>query len=139
MIKGFKLNTTDLAPLIRKHLLLNLPYLFFFWLAGKLSQAYRLAPGGNVSDKIVNIRIGFANAFDSLAPSFYSTDVLFGVLFAVVVWFVIWNKKKNAKKFRKDVEHGSARWGLPQAHFYSLHTLLVWVGCSWLMIQSASI
>jgi len=110
---GNKLSTANLALLIRKHLLLNLPYLFFFWLAGKLSQAYRLAPGGNVSDKVINIRIGFANAFDSLAPSFYSTNMLFGVLFAAIVWFVIWNKKKNAKKFRKDVEHGSARWGVP--------------------------
>jgi type IV secretion system protein VirD4 len=85
----------------------------FFWLAGKLAQAYRLAPGADISAKVINIRTGFAYAFDSLAPSFYPQDMLFGIAVAVILWFVVWNKKRNAKKFRKDIEHGSARWGTP--------------------------
>ena len=83
----------------------------FFWLAGKLAQAYRLAPGADISAKVVNIRMGFAYAFDSLAPSFHPQDAIFGLVMAVIIWFVVWSKKKNAKKFRKDEEHGSARWG----------------------------
>ena len=102
---------TNAAPLIRKHLLLNFPYFMFFWLAGKLAEAYRLAPGVDVSTKVVNIRTGFSYAFDSYAPSFHPHDMLFGLVVAVVLWLVVWNKKKNAKKFRKDIEHGSARWG----------------------------
>jgi len=83
----------------------------FFWLAGKLAQSYRLAPGADISAKVINIRAGFSYAFDSLAPSFYPTDALFGIAIAVILWLVVYSKKKNAKKFRKDIEHGSARWG----------------------------
>jgi len=100
---------TTISPVIRKHILLNLPYFLFFWMAGKLAEAYRLAPGADFGMKIVNIRTGFSLAFDSLAPSFYSTDALFGLVCAIAVWLVVYSKKKNAKKFRKDVEHGSAR------------------------------
>ena len=101
---------TNISPIIKKHLLLNLPYFMFFWLAGKLAQAYRLAPGVDISAKVINIRTGFAYAFDSLAPSFHPQDALFGAAVAVILWLVVWSKKKNAKKFRKDEEHGSARW-----------------------------
>ena len=97
-------------PEIKKQILLNIPYFMFFWLGGKLAQAYRLAPSSDISAKVINIRMGFAYAFDSLAPSFYPQDVFFGLATAVVIWLVVWSKKKNAKKFRKDVEHGSARW-----------------------------
>jgi len=83
----------------------------FFWLAGKLVQAYRFAPGADISAKVINIRTGFSYAFDSLAPSLHPTDALFGFICAVVIRLVVWSKKKNAKKFRKDIEHGSARWG----------------------------
>ena len=102
---------SNLAPLIRKHLLLNLPYAMFFWLAGKLAEAYRIAPGADISAKVINIRTGFSYAFDSLLPSFHPHDMLFGLAVAVILWLVVYSKKKNAKKFRKDIEHGSARWG----------------------------
>ena len=99
----------NFAPEIRKHILLNFPYLAFFWLAGKLAEAYRLAPGADVGAKIMNFRDGFSYAFDSYAPSFHLHDMLFGLAVAVVLWMVVWHKKQNAKKFRKDIEHGSAR------------------------------
>ena len=102
---------SNIAPVIRKHLLLNLPYLMFVWLAGKLAEAYRLAPGADISAKVINIRTGFSYAFDSLLPSFHAHDMLFGLAVAVILWLVVYSKKKNAKKFRKDIEHGSARWG----------------------------
>ena len=102
---------TNTASTIKKFVLLNLPYLMFFWLAGKLAEAYRLAPGVDISAKIVYIRIGLGYAFDSLSPSFHPHDALFGIVIMVIIWLVVYSKKKNAKKFRKDIEHGSARWG----------------------------
>ena len=106
---------SNIAPVIRKHLLLNLPYLMFVWLAGKMAEAYRLAPGADISAKVINIRTGFSYAFDSLLPSFHLHDMLFGLVVAIILWLVVYSKKKNAKKFRKDIEHGSARWcNVPQ-------------------------
>jgi type IV secretion system protein VirD4 len=103
-------NGTNSAALIRKYVLLNFPYFIIFWLAGKVGQAYRIAPGADVSEKVLGLSQGFAVAFDNMAPSFHPQDLLVGIIGAIVIWFVVWNKKKNAKKFRKDAEHGSARW-----------------------------
>ena len=104
-------NGTNGAAIIRKYVLLNIPYFIIFWLACKAGEAYRLAPGADVSAKVLNLQHGFAAAFESLMPSFHLTDLLVGIIGAAVIWFAVWNKKKNAKKFRKDAEHGSARWG----------------------------
>jgi type IV secretion system protein VirD4 len=111
--------SSAIAPLIRKHLLLNFPYVAFFWFAVKLGQAYRLAPGADASTKIINIHTGFAAAFESLLPSFHQNDLLVGLIGAALVWLIVWSKRKNKKKFRLNVEHGSARWGTPAdiAHF----------------------
>ena len=105
-------NGTDTSAFIRKYILLNLPYVFIFWLAGKAGEAYRLAPGADVSEKVLNLQHGFTSAFQSYLPSFHPQDLLVGLIGAAVIWFAVWNKKKNAKKFRKDAEHGSARWGV---------------------------
>jgi len=108
-----KATSPNVAPAIRKHLILNLPYLIFFWLSNKLGQSYRLTPGDDVGTKIAGIRTGLGYAFESLTPSFNQQDLIVGLIGAALVWFIVWNKRKNKKKFRKDVEHGSARWGLP--------------------------
>jgi len=99
------------ADFIRKHVLLNIPYLIIFWLTGKAGEAFRLAPGADASEKLLNIQHGFAGAFDSWLPIFHPKDLIVGFIGAAVIWFAVWNKKKNAKKFRRDEEHGSARWG----------------------------
>ena len=101
------------AAFIRKYVMLNIPYLLFFWLAGKAGEAYRLAPGIDAGGKVLNLGSGFAAAFQSWLPSFHPQDLLVGIIGAAAIWFAVWNKKKNAKKFRKDVEYGSARWGKP--------------------------
>ena len=96
---------------IKKNLLPNLPYLFFVYLFDKLCQAVRLAPGLDASEKLLHIGQGFQTTFASSAPSFHVLDICIGILGAVLVRLAVYVKGKNAKKYRKGIEYGSARWG----------------------------
>ena len=96
---------------LRKYLLPNLPYLFFVYLFDKLCEAVRLAPGPDVSEKLLHIGQGFQTAFASSAPSLHVLDICVGILGAVLVRLAVYVKGKNAKKYRKGIEYGSARWG----------------------------
>lgn len=96
---------------LQKYLLPNLPYLFFVYLFDKLCEAVRLAPGPNVSEKLLHIGQGFQTAFASSAPSLHVLDICVGILGAVLVRLAVYVKSKNAKKYRKGIEYGSARWG----------------------------
>lgn len=96
---------------LKKYLLPNLPYLFFVYLFDKLCQAVRLAPGLDVSEKLLHIGQGFQTAFASSAPSFHALDICVGILGAILVRLAVYVKGKNAKKYRKGIEYGSARWG----------------------------
>ena len=96
---------------LKKYLLPNLPYLFFVYLFDKLCQAVRLAPGPDVSEKLLHIGQGFQTAFASSAPSFHALDICIGILGAILVRLAVYVKGKNAKKYRKGIEYGSARWG----------------------------
>ena len=96
---------------LRKYLLPNLPYLFFVYLFDKLCQAVRLAPGLDASEKLLHIGQGFQTAFASSAPSFHVLDICVGILGAILVRLAVYVKGKNAKKYRKGIEYGSARWG----------------------------
>ena len=96
---------------LQKYLLPNLPYLFFVYLFDKLCQAVRLTPGLDVSEKLLHIGQGFQTAFASSAPSFHALDICVGILGAVLVRLAVYVKGKNAKKYRKGIEYGSARWG----------------------------
>lgn len=98
---------------VKKLILTNLPYVLFVYPFDKVSQAFRLAPGANLSAKILSIGDGFANAFSSLAPSFHLLDLLIGIAGAVIIRLIVHFKGKNAKKYRHGVEYGSARWGTP--------------------------
>ena len=99
---------------IRKYLLPNLPYLFFVYLFDKLCQAVRLAPGFDASEKLLRIAQGFTEAFASLWLSLHPLDLLLGVAGAALVRLAVYLKAKNAKKYRRGVEYGSARWGRPE-------------------------
>ena len=99
---------------LKKYLLPNLPYLFFVYLFDKLCQAVRLAPGLDASEKLLHIGQGFQTAFVSSAPSFHALDICVGILGAVLVRLAVYLKAKNAKKYRRGVEYGSARWGRPE-------------------------
>ena len=99
---------------LKKALLPNLPYLLFAWLFDKLCQAVRLAPGLNASEKLLRIAQGFTEAFASLWLSLHPLDLLLGVAGAALVRLAVYLKAKNAKKYRRGVEYGSARWGRPE-------------------------
>ena len=96
---------------MKKLILTNLPYVLFVYPFDKLVQAFRLAPGADLSAKILSIGDGFANAFSSLLPSFHLLDLLIGIAGAVILRLVVHFKGKNAKKYRLGMEYGSARWG----------------------------
>ena len=98
---------------MKKLILTNLPYVLFVYPFDKVSQAFRLAPGADLSAKILYIGDGFASAFSSLAPSFHLLDLLIGIAGAVIIRLIVHFKGKNAKKYRLGMEYGSARWGTP--------------------------
>ncbi len=99
---------------IKKFLLLNIPYVFIALFATKLGQAWRLAPGMDFSEKALHLMEGFAAAFQSALPSFHPIDLCVGVAAALLIRLIVYVKGKNAKKFRKNLEYGSARWGKPE-------------------------
>jgi type IV secretion system protein VirD4 len=95
----------------KKLLILNFPYLLFALLGTKLGQAVRLPPGVDFSAKVLHILDGFKAAFSSFAPSFHPFDLCVGIVAAAVIRLVVYVRSRNAKKFRKNEEYGSARWG----------------------------
>ena len=98
---------------LKKQLILNLPYLIFVYLFDKLCQGVRLAPGADASEKLLHIGQGFSAAFASLASSFHLLDLCVGAAGAVLIRLAVYSKGKNAKKYRRGIEYGSARWGTP--------------------------
>ena len=100
-----------MTPKLKKMLIANIPYLFVALLASKLGLAWRLAEGGDVSEKMLNLFSALATAFSTLTPSFHPFDLLIGFLVAAAFRLAVYAKSKNAKRFRKNEEYGSARWG----------------------------
>lgn len=100
-----------MKPEIKKLLILNAPYLLFVWLFDKTGAAVRLSPGADASTKLLHLGDGFTAAFSSIAPSFHPADLLIGIAGVVIVRLIIYTKGKNAKKYRRGTEYGSARWG----------------------------
>ena len=96
---------------VKKLLIPNLPYLLIGLYASKIGQAYRLAAGAGLSEKLRHIGDGFAAAFASPYPSFHLQDLAVGLLCGAALRLAVYVRGKNAKKYRKDVEYGSARWG----------------------------
>ena len=96
---------------MKKLFLLNFPYLLFVYPFDKLAQAFRLAPGADLSGKLLSIGDGFTAALSSQWLSFHPTDLLIGIAGAVILRMAVYLKGKNAKKYRHGIEYGSARWG----------------------------
>ena len=96
---------------LKKWIIPNLPYILFVYLFDKAAQAVRLAPGADLSGKLLCIRNGVTSAFASPLPSFSPVDMLIGIAGAILIRLIVYTKGKNAKKYRKGVEYGSARWG----------------------------
>ena len=95
----------------KKLLIPNIPYVFIGLLATKLGQAARLAPGFDFSSKVLHIMDGLMMAFENILPSFHPIDLIVGIAAAAIIRLAVYVKGKNAKKFRKNLEYGSARWG----------------------------
>lgn len=96
---------------IKRLLILNAPYFLIGLYATKLGQAYRLAVGSGFSDKLLHLMEGFTEAFHSPLPSLHPTDLMVGLCCGAGLRLAVYIKSKNAKKFRKNTEYGSARWG----------------------------
>ena len=97
----------------KKLILTNLPYLLFVYPFDKAAQAFRLAPGADLSGKLLSIGDGFRLSFASFGLSFNPTDLLISIAGAVILRMAVYMKGKNAKKYRHGMEYGSARWGTP--------------------------
>ncbi len=95
---------------LKKQVILHLPYLLFLLVFAKLGQTVRLAPGADASQKLLGLSEGFTLAFQSMWPG-AALDWLVGLCGAVIVRLAVYLKGKDAKKYRKNVEYGSARWG----------------------------
>ena len=98
---------------VKKIIIPNIPYVVIALFATKLGQAWRLAEGADVSQKLLHLLDGFAAAFQTVMPSFHPLDLCIGVLAAASIRLAVYLKAKNAKKYRKNEEYGSARWGTP--------------------------
>ena len=96
---------------IRKYVLPNLPYLFVFWFFSKIGTAYRIAPGADFGTKLMGMLDTFPKVFETYWPGLGGIDLLVGLAGAAGVYLLIQSKIKQAKKFRRDAEYGTARWG----------------------------
>ena len=96
---------------LNRYVLPNLPYLLIFWLFLKLGTAYRIAEGADFGQKLIGLFQSIGPAFGTIAPGLHGFDWLIGLIGAAAVRLFVYCKTKNAKKFRRDVEYGSARWG----------------------------
>ena len=99
---------------IRKYVLPNIPYLFIGWACLKMGTAYRLAAGANFGEKLLGLMQTISVAFSDFSPGLNPADWLIGIVGAVAFRLLIYFKSKNAKKYRRDEEYGSSRWGCPK-------------------------
>ena len=95
----------------KKLVLMNLPYVLAGYFCDKVACLWRVSPGQDASAKMMEVMAGLEGLFSNPLPSFYPRDLLVGVCCGVALRLVVYFKSKNAKKFRKGVEYGSARWG----------------------------
>ena len=96
---------------IKKYVLPYFPYLIAFWFFSKCGTAYRMASGANLGEKLFGMVKTIGPVFQSYVPGLGLFDLAVGVTGAVILYFVVQSKIKKARKFRRDMEYGSARWG----------------------------
>ena len=99
---------------IKKYLIPNIPYLFILWACLKLGTAYRLAAGADFAHKLIGLGQTIGPAFADFAPGLAPFDWLVGIVGTAGFRLLIYTKSKNAKKYRRDEEYGSAKWGCPK-------------------------
>ncbi len=101
----------DVSPFLKTKLLPNFPYFLMFWFGNKVGEAYRAAPGADALKKVVYSMETLGAVLARPLPSFAPADLLWGAVGAGIIYAVVAYRKKHSKKWRKDVEYGSARWG----------------------------
>ena len=100
-------------PRLKRRLILNIPYVLIGLYATKLAEAWRLAEGTEMSEKLLHLMDGFLAAFRSPWPSLVPSDLLLGVALGCLLRLAVYEKSRNAKKYRRNAEYGSACWGKP--------------------------
>ena len=96
---------------IKRLLILNVPYFIVGLFATNLGEAWRLAEGADFSAKLLGFFSTFSVALSNPLPSFHPSDLLVGIVCGDMMRLAVYLKGKNAKKYRHNVEYGSARWG----------------------------
>ena len=99
---------------LKKIILLNVPYVVIGLLTTNLGEAWRLAEGVNASEKAMNLMNSMGTAFQTPLPSFHPLDLCIGLVVGVLLRIAVQLKSQNARKYRKGMEYGSARWGTAQ-------------------------
>ncbi len=99
---------------LKKTIILHIPYLFIGLFATKLGQMWRYTDGAELGERILNLGEGFFAAMESPLPSFHPSDLCVGIAVTVIFRLIVYGKSQNAKKYRKNEEYGSARWGKPE-------------------------
>ena len=99
---------------LKKMIIMNIPYFFIGLFATKLGQMWRYTSGAELGERILNLGEGFFLALESPLPSFHPFDLIVGIAVAIVFRLIVYGKSKNVKKYRRNEEYGSARWGKPE-------------------------
>ena len=99
---------------LKRLLILNIPYFIIGLLATNIGEAWRMAEGADLSAKLLGFFAAISPAFSNPIPSFHPADLLIGILGGCIMRLAVYLKGKNAKKYRHNVEYGSARWGTPK-------------------------
>ena len=99
---------------LKKTLIMHIPYFFIGLFATKLGQMWRFTNGTELGERILNLGEGFFLALESPLPSFHPFDLIVGIAVAVIFRLIVYGKSKNVKKYRRNEEYGSARWGKPE-------------------------
>ena len=98
---------------VKKLLILNIPYVIVGLVGTNIGEAVRIASGTNASEKLQSIVLDstYLTAFSNPLPSLNPMDLLVGAAIGAALRLAVYIKSKNAKKFRHNIEYGSARWG----------------------------
>lgn len=95
----------------KKLIILNLPYVIIGLFCSNIGEAWRLATGADISEKLVGFFASMGVAWSNPLPSFHPFDLAIGLVIGAVFRLVVYVRSKNAKKYRHNEEYGSARWG----------------------------
>ena len=97
---------------IKKYILPNLPYAMVLWFFSRLAEVYRLSAELETIHRLIDTITNLSTALSSPLPSFHPSDLGIGLIATAAVYGIVWQKKRNAKNWRKDIEYGSARFGI---------------------------